>query len=79
MDTDNSPARQSRQVAPKVAALTRGGTVEPANRATVAKERFQTPVDVPGERYELRTGELSVSMAFSQSVESEESGHGRSR
>ncbi|WP_088283009.1 LPD7 domain-containing protein [Ideonella sp. A 288] len=31
-----------------------GGTVEPANRAGVAKERFQTPVEVPGERYELR-------------------------
>ena len=54
MDTDNSPARQPRQAAPKVAAPTQGGTVEPANRATVAKERFQTPVDVPGERYELR-------------------------
>ena len=54
MDTDNSPVRQSRQVAPKGAAPTQGGTVEPANRATVAKERFQTPVDVPGERYELR-------------------------
>ena len=54
MDTDNSPVRQSRQVAPKGAAPAQGGTVEPANRATVAKERFQTPVDVPGERYELR-------------------------
>ena len=54
MDTDNSPVRQSRQVAPKGAAPTQGGTVEPANRATIAKERFQTPVDVPGERYELR-------------------------
>ena len=31
-----------------------GGTVEPANRATIAKERFQTPNDVPAERYELR-------------------------
>ena len=50
MDTDNSPARQPRQAAPKVAAPTQGGTVEPANRATVAKERFQTPADVPGER-----------------------------
>jgi hypothetical protein len=35
-------------------ASTRGGTVEPANRAEVAKDRFQTPIDVPGERYELR-------------------------
>jgi len=33
---------------------TQGGTVEPANRATIAKELFQTPIDVPGERYELR-------------------------
>jgi len=31
-----------------------GGTVEPANRAAVAKERFQTPMDLVGERYELR-------------------------
>ena len=54
MDTDNSPVRQSRQVAPKGAAPTQGGTVEPANRAPVAKERFQTPLDLPGERYELR-------------------------
>ena len=50
MDTDNSPVRNSS----KGAALVQGGTVEPANRATVAKERFQTPLDVPGERYELR-------------------------
>lgn len=45
MDADNSPARQ---------APVQGGTVEPANRATVAKDRFQTPTDVPRERYELR-------------------------
>ena len=50
MDTDNSPVRNS----PKGAAPAQGGTVERAKRATVAKERFQTPVDVPGERYELR-------------------------
>jgi len=31
-----------------------GGTVEPANRAVVAKERFQTPMDLVGERYELK-------------------------
>lgn len=36
------------------AITTTGGTVEPANRATVAKERFQTPRKVAGERYELR-------------------------
>ncbi|MBX3645781.1 MAG: hypothetical protein KF720_22205 [Rubrivivax sp.] len=45
MDADNSPAR--------VPASTQGGTVEPANRATVAKERFQTPADTAAERYEL--------------------------
>ena len=45
MDADNSPAR--------LPASTQGGTVEPANRATVAKERFQTPADTAGERYEL--------------------------
>lgn len=32
----------------------RGGVVEPANRAAVAKERFQTPKELAGERYELR-------------------------
>ena len=50
MDTDDgqnpSPAR--------LAATGPGGTVEPANRATVAKERFQTPIDAPAERFELR-------------------------
>ncbi len=46
MDADNSPTSR--------AAPTLGGTVEPANRATIAKDLFQTPIDVPGERYELR-------------------------
>ncbi|UUX95383.1 LPD7 domain-containing protein [Aquabacterium sp. J223] len=46
MDADNSPVRQ--------AAPAQGGTVEPANRATVAIERFQTPTGTPGERYEMR-------------------------
>ena len=46
MNADNSPS-----VRPTSA---QGGTVEPANRATIAKERFQTPLDVPAERYELR-------------------------
>ena len=50
MDADHSPARNPA----RTAAPSQGGTVEPANRATVAKERFQTPIDVPGERYELR-------------------------
>lgn len=31
-----------------------GGTVEPTNRATVARERFQTPDEPSGTRYELR-------------------------
>ena len=30
------------------------GAVEPANRATVAKNHFQAPLDIPAERYELR-------------------------
>ena len=46
MDADKSPTRRPTSA--------QGGTVEPANRATIAKERFQTPIDVPGERYELR-------------------------
>lgn len=46
MDADISPSRRP--------TLAQGGTVQPANRATVAKERFQKPIDVPGERYELR-------------------------
>lgn len=46
MNADNSPTRTP--------APAQGGTVEPANRATVAKERFQTPEDTAGERYELR-------------------------
>jgi hypothetical protein len=46
MDTDNTPS-----VRPTSA---QGGTVEPVNRATIAKERFQTPIDRPAERYELR-------------------------
>ncbi|MFN7197612.1 MAG: LPD7 domain-containing protein, partial [Hylemonella sp.] len=46
MDADNSPSRQPSPPS--------GGTVEPANRATVAKDRFQTPRDQVGERYELR-------------------------
>ena len=46
MDADNSPSRRPTSA--------QGGTVEPANRAAIAKERFQTPIDVPGERYELR-------------------------
>jgi hypothetical protein len=46
MDADNSPARP--------AAPAQGGTVEPADRASVAIAKFQTPEPEPGERYELR-------------------------
>ena len=46
MDDDTSPARSLPRP--------RGGVVEPANRAGVAKERFQTPNDPPTERYEFR-------------------------
>ena len=46
MDADNSPVRQ--------ATPAQGGTVVPANRAPVAIERFQTPNDTTGERFEMR-------------------------
>lgn len=46
MDTDNSQAN--------LRASSKGGSVEPANRATVAKERFQLPDDHPAIRYEVR-------------------------
>ena len=50
MDSDDGQIRTpARHPAPG-----QGGTVEPANRATIAKDRFRTPIDVPGERYELR-------------------------
>ena len=42
MDTDNGPS------------LRPGGTVEPANRAKVAREVFQMPKEAAGTRYELR-------------------------
>ncbi len=45
MDTDNSPVRRP--------SPGQGGAVEPANRAAVTKDRFQTPVGA-AERYELR-------------------------
>jgi hypothetical protein len=50
MDADNSPARSS----PAPITPASGGTVEPANRATIAKERFQTPIEASAQRYELR-------------------------
>jgi hypothetical protein len=36
------------------AAPSRGGTVEPVNRASVARAKFQTPHEQPGTRFELR-------------------------
>jgi len=45
MDADDTPARRPEP--------TQGGTVEPANRATVTKARSQLPPDRTGERYEL--------------------------
>ena len=54
MDPDNPPDRNPARNAAAAGSPTQGGTVEPANRATVAKERFQTPAAMPGERFELR-------------------------
>ena len=42
MDTDSGPT------------IRLGGAVEPANRAAVAKQRFQAPAEPAGPRYELR-------------------------
>lgn len=50
MNDNDGPTRSAVRLPHEVP----GGTVEPANRATVAEERFQTPNDVPAERYELR-------------------------
>jgi len=50
MDADNRPLSNPTPDS----ANSQGGTVEPANRATVARERLQALGDVPGERYELR-------------------------
>jgi Large polyvalent protein-associated domain 7 len=46
MDADNTPARRPVPVP--------GGSIEPANRAAVAKEQFQSPGDQGGERFEMR-------------------------
>jgi hypothetical protein len=54
MDTHNDPSRRAARTTPVNNAPPLGGTVEPANRATVAIERFQTPSDLPAERFELR-------------------------
>lgn len=52
MDADHSSNHRSEP--------TRDGTVEPANRAAVAKERFQAPHPKPLERFELRDPFLGV-------------------
>jgi hypothetical protein len=52
MDDDKAPARRATRTTAD--APIQGGTVEPANRAPVAIRTFQTPEQVPGERYELR-------------------------
>jgi len=49
MDADHSAGTQ-----PTPQRQRTGGTVEPVNRAAVAKEKFQTPLDLGRERYELR-------------------------
>ena len=58
MDANTPSGRQAAQPP--------GGTVEPANRAAVAKARFQTPLEQPGERYELRDPFAEVTYRTSQ-------------
>ena len=53
MDANNPPSRRATRATP-VNTPPQGGTVEPANRTTVAIERFQTPAEPPAERFELR-------------------------
>ena len=50
MDTDAIPVRAT----PRHPVAGPGGTVAPANRAALAKALFQTPLDEPQTRYELR-------------------------
>jgi Large polyvalent protein-associated domain 7 len=58
MDNDESSASRSpSRSGPAGTTPAAGGAVEPANRATVAKEKFQTPLDQfnpTGPRFELR-------------------------
>lgn len=46
MDADHAPTR--------LAAAPQGGSIEPTYRAPIVKDLFQTPLETPGERYELR-------------------------
>jgi hypothetical protein len=50
---DPTPANAAALNQDSTQAPVRGGTVEPANRATVAKEQFQTPIEPTTPRYEL--------------------------
>ena len=55
MDANNTPSSNASTPGASPATVpVMGGTVEPANRATVAKERFQTPIEPMAPRYELR-------------------------
>jgi Large polyvalent protein-associated domain 7 len=54
MDTPNDTQSEATATAPTRRPPKRGGTLEPAHRAEVAKARFQTPDPEPVERYELR-------------------------
>ena len=55
MDANNTPSSNASTPGASPATVpVMGGTVEPANRATVAKERFQTPIEPAIPRYELR-------------------------
>jgi hypothetical protein len=62
MDADTSPSRSQ-------APTKMGGTVEPANRATIAKDLFQTPIDMPGERYELHDPFAEVTYRSNRATE----------
>lgn len=53
MEDGTSPARRADPPTADTSA-TVGGTVEPADRATIAIRTFQTPEPEPAERYELR-------------------------
>jgi hypothetical protein len=57
MDTDNGPQRRP------------GGTVEPGNRATVARQVYQVPSEPAGTRYELRDPFAEVTYRVSSLAE----------
>lgn len=54
MDTDNNPSRRPSQAKAQLPAPSSGGTVEPADRVAIVRDRFQRPQDEPAERFELR-------------------------